>query len=84
MCLQGCGQDSGAHEHRAAGILRPEQGPSTSMTALLATAPLLLRRRGALADILPVIAFTAATAIIATSSAGPPPSPLAPRPERRP
>ena len=40
------------------------------MSALLATAPLLLRRRGALADILPVIAFTAATAITATVVGG--------------
>jgi len=40
------------------------------MNALLATAPLLLRRRGALADILPVIAFTAATAITATVVGG--------------
>lgn len=36
------------------------------MNALITSAPLLLRRRGALADALPVIAFTAATAIIAT------------------
>ncbi|MDN5685741.1 MAG: permease [Brachybacterium sp.] len=40
------------------------------MSALLASAPLLLRRRGALADILPVIAFTAATAITATVVGG--------------
>lgn len=40
------------------------------MSALLATAPLLLRRRGALADLLPVIAFTAATAITATVVGG--------------
>ncbi|MFC7375224.1 MULTISPECIES: FtsX-like permease family protein [unclassified Brachybacterium] len=40
------------------------------MRALLATAPLLLRRRGALADILPVIAFTASTAITATVIGG--------------
>lgn len=40
------------------------------MRALLASAPLLLRRRGALADVLPVIAFTAASAIIATVIGG--------------
>ncbi|WP_193106543.1 FtsX-like permease family protein [Brachybacterium sp. FME24] len=40
------------------------------MNALLSTAPLLLRRRGALADILPVIAFAAATAITATVVGG--------------
>lgn len=40
------------------------------MNALLASAPLLLRRRGALADVLPVIAFAAATAIIATVLGG--------------
>ena len=40
------------------------------MSALLASAPLLLRRRGALADILPVIAFAAATAITATVLGG--------------
>ncbi|MGP5050293.1 FtsX-like permease family protein [Brachybacterium alimentarium] len=40
------------------------------MSALLQSAPLLLRRRGALADILPVIAFTAATAITATVVGG--------------
>ena len=40
------------------------------MNALLTSAPLLLRRRGALADLLPVIAFSAATAIIATVIGG--------------
>lgn len=40
------------------------------MSSLLATAPLLLRRRGALADLLPVIAFAAATAITATVLGG--------------
>jgi hypothetical protein len=40
------------------------------MSALLASAPLLLRRRGALADVLPVIAFAAATAITATVLGG--------------
>lgn len=40
------------------------------MSALLSSAPLLLRRRGALADILPVIAFAAATAITATVLGG--------------
>lgn len=40
------------------------------MSSLLSTAPLLLRRRGALADVLPVIAFTAATAITATVLGG--------------
>jgi hypothetical protein len=40
------------------------------VNALLASAPLLLRRRGALADILPVIAFAAATAITATVLGG--------------
>lgn len=40
------------------------------MSALPAAAPLLLRRRGALADVLPVIAFTAATAITATVLGG--------------
>ena len=40
------------------------------MKALLASAPLLLRRRGALADVLPVIAFAAATAIMATVVGG--------------
>lgn len=40
------------------------------MKALLASAPLVLRRRGALADTLPVIAFTAATAITATVLGG--------------
>jgi hypothetical protein len=40
------------------------------MNALLASAPLLLRRRGALADLLPVIAFAAATAITATVLGG--------------
>ncbi len=40
------------------------------MNALITSAPLLLRRRGALADALPVIAFTAATAIIATVIGG--------------
>lgn len=40
------------------------------MNALLASAPLLLRRRGALADVLPVIAFAAATAITATVLGG--------------
>lgn len=40
------------------------------MNALVTSAPLLLRRRGALADALPVIAFTAATAIIATVIGG--------------
>src|SRR5699024_1241380 len=41
-----------------------------AMKALLASAPLLLRRRGALADVLPVIAFAAATAIMATVVGG--------------
>ena len=40
------------------------------MNALLASAPLLLRRRGALADLLPVIAFAAATAITGTVLGG--------------
>lgn len=40
------------------------------MNALLTAAPLLLRRRGALADILPIIAFAAATAILATVLGG--------------
>ena len=40
------------------------------MSALLASAPLLLRRRGALADLLPVLAFAAATGIIATVVGG--------------
>lgn len=40
------------------------------MSAMLASAPLLLRRRGAIADILPIIAFAAATAIIATVTGG--------------
>lgn len=40
------------------------------MNALITSAPLLLRRRGALADALPVIAFIAATAIIATVIGG--------------
>ena len=40
------------------------------MSALLTSAPLLLRRRGALADVLPIIAFAAATAIIATVLGG--------------
>lgn len=40
------------------------------MNALLSAAPLLLRRRGALADVLPVIAFAASTAIIATVVGG--------------
>lgn len=40
------------------------------MNALIISAPLLLRRRGALADALPGIAFTAATAIIATVIGG--------------
>ena len=40
------------------------------MNALLSSAPLLLRRRGALADVLPIIAFAAATAIIATVLGG--------------
>lgn len=40
------------------------------MNALLASAPLLLRRRGALADVLPVIAFTAATTLTATVLGG--------------
>lgn len=40
------------------------------MNALIASAPLLLRRRGALADVLPVIAFAAATAITATVLGG--------------
>jgi len=40
------------------------------MNALLASAPLLLRRRGALADVLPVLAFAAATAINATVLGG--------------
>ncbi|WP_114853581.1 FtsX-like permease family protein [Brachybacterium sp. YJGR34] len=40
------------------------------MNALLSSAPLLLRRRGALADILPIIAFAAATAILATVLGG--------------
>src|SRR5690606_27690827 len=40
------------------------------MNALLASAPLLLRRRGALADVLPVIAFAAATAITGTVLGG--------------
>jgi len=40
------------------------------MNALLASAPLLLRRRGALADVLPVIAFAAATTITATVLGG--------------
>ncbi|ATG51093.1 permease [Brachybacterium vulturis] len=40
------------------------------MSALLASAPLLLRRRGALADVLPVIAFAAATALTATVLGG--------------
>lgn len=40
------------------------------MSALLSSAPLLLRRRGALADILPVVAFAAATAITATVIGG--------------
>lgn len=40
------------------------------MNALIQSAPLLLRRRGALADLLPVIAFAAATAIMATVIGG--------------
>ena len=40
------------------------------MKALLASAPLLLRRRGALADVLPVIAFAVATAITGTVLGG--------------
>ncbi len=40
------------------------------MSALLASAPLLLRRRGAIADLLPIIAFAAATGIIATVTGG--------------
>ncbi|AXK46007.1 FtsX-like permease family protein [Brachybacterium saurashtrense] len=40
------------------------------MNALLASAPLLLRRRGALADVLPVLAFAAATAITGTVIGG--------------
>lgn len=40
------------------------------MSALLASAPLLLRRRGALADILPVIAFAASSGIFATVLGG--------------
>ena len=40
------------------------------MSALLASAPLLLRRRGALADLLPVLAFAAATGTIATVVGG--------------
>ena len=40
------------------------------MNTLLASAPLLLRRRGALADVLPVIAFAAATAITGTVLGG--------------
>ena len=40
------------------------------MSALLTSAPLLLRRRGALADVLPIIAFAAETAIIATVLGG--------------
>ncbi|MEE1618035.1 FtsX-like permease family protein [Brachybacterium sp. J153] len=40
------------------------------MSALLASAPLLLRRRGALADFLPVIAFAAATGITLTVLGG--------------
>lgn len=40
------------------------------MSALLSSAPLLLRRRSALADLLPVIAFTAATGILATVIGG--------------
>src|SRR5699024_1910908 len=36
----------------------------------LASAPLLLRRRGAIADLLPIIAFAAATGIIATVTGG--------------
>ena len=40
------------------------------MSALLASAPLLLRRRAALADVLPVLAFATATAVIATVLGG--------------
>src|SRR5690606_34305392 len=40
------------------------------MNALLTSAPLLLRRRGALADVLPIIAFAAATAITGTVLGG--------------
>lgn len=40
------------------------------MTALLSSAPLLLRRRGALADLLPVIAFAAASGILMTVLGG--------------
>lgn len=40
------------------------------MNALLHSAPLLLRRRGAIADLLPVIAFAASTAITATVLGG--------------
>ncbi|GAB2540099.1 FtsX-like permease family protein [Brachybacterium huguangmaarense] len=40
------------------------------MSALLSASPLLLRRRGALADVLPVVAFAAASAILATVLGG--------------
>lgn len=40
------------------------------MNALLSSAPLLLRRRGAIADLLPVIAFAASSAITATVLGG--------------
>lgn len=40
------------------------------MSALLAAGPLLLRRRSALADLLPVIAFAVSTAVIATVLGG--------------
>lgn len=40
------------------------------MSALLRTAPLLLRRRGAIADLLPIIAFAASAGIMATVLGG--------------
>src|SRR5690625_1769326 len=40
------------------------------MSALLASAPLLLRRRGAIADLLPIIAFAPAAGITATVTGG--------------
>jgi hypothetical protein len=40
------------------------------MSALISSAPLLLRRRGAVADLLPIIAFAAAAGILATVLGG--------------
>src|SRR5690625_7929438 len=51
-------------------VCSSDLGRGCPMSALLASAPLLLRRRGAIADLLPIIAFAAAPGSTATGTRG--------------